>query len=530
MSTQIQSLPSTRTDLQPRHRSTPGRAPGRAPSTAFPGPSHWPAIIAQVRNHWGLFAVVALVVGAAIIAVAAQQSASLTGMVYAGSGVLALIVVAVTALLILDRRRSGDGGMPLDDEQKRVCQAEDRKRKLLDENREVVKDADAPPLTADGLTQELQQLRLVLHQAARYSTPTYYLDSRLNIIDWNVAFELIFSRILHKLRGRHVNHFIAELENCDAVFDHARDFTVKVEQGELPLIDMEPLVYQSDIYGTVRLEKVASQLTDPDAQLKAWAVALMIREIDWDRFHSDLLPRLHEHKLWSIYAVSYDAILLKFPPYSQLIQEVIGGVPREARHVMDLGAGTGNVSRALLQRGHRVTAVENNQAMLEKLFSKKLDPAGSRLILKKNSAATLGSFPDNSFDAIVAVNVLYALDDPLGCIRNVARILKPGGVFTLSTTTAETELDLLLTAIKDQLQKDDLYEANREHYQRVYELNKDIEIKLAKRHPRQAYEDWIQGSGFQICYRNPNAYVNAVTVFHARKSPAKPILDGKGPA
>src|SRR5262245_63868775 len=70
--------------------------------------------------------------------------------------------------------------------------------------------------------------------------------------------------------------------------------------------------------------------------------------------------------MWSIYSASFDRVLPKFPPYKTLIEDVIAVVPKGNLSVVDLGAGTGNVTRALLDRGHRVTAIESNLGMLDR--------------------------------------------------------------------------------------------------------------------------------------------------------------------
>src|SRR5262249_27010616 len=147
---------------------------------------------------------------------------------------------------------------------------------------------------------QLRLLRSVIHQAPRYSTPTYYLDVHLAIIHWNVAFEVIFRPILPRIRRRHVNFFIAELSNSADVFDHARKFTEEVRRGKLPLVDCEPLIYESQDYGSIEFEKIATQLTDENATLKAWSVALLPKQIDWEMYMRDLEQRLRDDKLWSI--------------------------------------------------------------------------------------------------------------------------------------------------------------------------------------------------------------------------------------
>ena len=149
------------------------------------------------------------------------------------------------------------------------------------------------------------RLRPVLHQVVQYTSPTYYLDANYHIVDWNIAFDLVFSRITNVLRGKHVNWLIAQLLNTEEVFSHAKLFSA----GSIPLVDLEPLYYMSGNYGNVRMLKIAVQLHDKKGEYRGWAVTLMIQEIPWDRFEKDLKERLNENKLWSVYAGSYDAVL-----------------------------------------------------------------------------------------------------------------------------------------------------------------------------------------------------------------------------
>jgi hypothetical protein len=59
---------------------------------------------------------------------------------------------------------------------------------VVDQYQDVVGALEAPPPPDAWYT----KLRPVLHQAAQYSVPTYYLDSNYHMVDWNAAFELIF--------------------------------------------------------------------------------------------------------------------------------------------------------------------------------------------------------------------------------------------------------------------------------------------------------------------------------------------------
>ena len=213
----------------------------------------------------------------------------------------------------------------------------------------------------------------MLHQAAMYSTPTYYLDTKLDVVDWNIAFDLMFDSITNKIRGKHVNWLIARLANHNEVFDHAKTFTENYQRtGVFPFVDVEPLEYDSQRYGSVRLTKIATQLHNTEGQFKGWSIALLVDKIE-DRtlFNEDLQERIGAEKMWSVYSASYDRVLNRFPPYQALIDEVIGVLrPRKDLYVADLGAGTGNVTAALVKAGHRVLAVENNEGMLDRFAEK----------------------------------------------------------------------------------------------------------------------------------------------------------------
>src|SRR5215469_18179402 len=370
-----------------------------------------------------------------------------------------------------------------------------QERQLTD-NQSRVKDAGSPLLSPEDEASQLHQLRSVIYQAPRYSTPTYFLDPHLAVVQWNVAFELIFRRILPKIRRCHVNAFIAELGNRKEVFEHGRKFTEKVKAGRLPLVDLEPLVYESADYGRVELTKIATQLTDGDATLKAWSVSLLVRKIDWESFLRDLDERLQEDCLWGVYATSYDAVLTRFEPYQRLIEQVVNGVPPDAARVLELGAGTGNVTKELLSRRYTVTAVENNPSMLEKMASKGLR-VNSKLTVLFDSVENCSFEDQGEFDAAVAVNVAYALDDPLGCFRRVSNALRPGGMFALSTTHSGTKLDALLTAIEDDLIASGRMEQYREHYERLVKVNRTIERTIAKRYSIHEYADWLKAMGFE---------------------------------
>jgi ubiquinone/menaquinone biosynthesis C-methylase UbiE len=362
------------------------------------------------------------------------------------------------------------------------------------------------------------QIRPVLHQSATYTTPTYWLDANLSILDWNPAFDLIFSEITPLLRYRHVNDFIARLANYEAVFNHGRAFTRRVHAGQSPTCDTETLLYRSSRYGDVAMLKVAAQLHDSDGNLKGWAVSLLPRQLDWDSFQRDLESRISEVKLWEGYAPSYDKILLGFPPYQQLLRDVASAVPDTANKVLDGGSGSGNIADLLLRRGFDVTSLEPNAAMISKMRERRFDPIRHKVLkASAEDLEKLRGIENCSFDAVTLSNVLYCVDDPFACLTGIHRVLKPDGMIGLSTTHEGVSLDRLLAAIKRYLVTNGTYEKLRDDYDRVYESNKTIERTIARRVSADKYRQMVKAAGFEITRDEEFTYEGAVMLLHARR-------------
>lgn len=102
-------------------------------------------------------------------------------------------------------------------------------------------------------------------------------------------------------------------------------------------------------------------------------------------------------------------------------------VPRTARHVLDLGAGTGKLTRLLATVGAsiKVTAVEPSEQMREQLAA---TVPGARVL-----AGSAESIPldDASVDAVVVGHAWHWFD-PDRAVPEAARVLKPGGTLALA--------------------------------------------------------------------------------------------------
>jgi ubiquinone/menaquinone biosynthesis C-methylase UbiE len=102
-------------------------------------------------------------------------------------------------------------------------------------------------------------------------------------------------------------------------------------------------------------------------------------------------------------------------------------------NVLEVGFGCGvGIQRAaaLASRG-RVAGIELSEAMLKE--ARRLNAAAiaeGRVDLAQGNVTSL-PFADDTFDEVFAVNVHYFWEDPLAALREIRRVLKPGGRMAL---------------------------------------------------------------------------------------------------
>ena len=109
-------------------------------------------------------------------------------------------------------------------------------------------------------------------------------------------------------------------------------------------------------------------------------------------------------------------------------------LPAGARRILDLGAGTGKLTRALLHRGLEVTAVDPSAGMLAEL--RRVLPGVPAL----TGSAEAIPLPDHSVDAVV-VGQAWHWVDPDRAVPEVARVLTPGGRLGLIWNVRDGRVD-----------------------------------------------------------------------------------------
>jgi 2-polyprenyl-6-hydroxyphenyl methylase/3-demethylubiquinone-9 3-methyltransferase len=97
--------------------------------------------------------------------------------------------------------------------------------------------------------------------------------------------------------------------------------------------------------------------------------------------------------------------------------------------VLDLGCGAGFLANYLAARGHEVTGVDTT---VENLVVAKLYDETRRVSYRRGDACEL-AFPEASFDAVCAMDLIEHVDKPEKLIAEASRVLRPGGTFVFHT-------------------------------------------------------------------------------------------------
>ncbi len=112
------------------------------------------------------------------------------------------------------------------------------------------------------------------------------------------------------------------------------------------------------------------------------------------------------------------------------------GVPLDAQAVVaDVGTGTGFVAAGLAARVGKVLGFDASPAMLE-VARKNL--AGLPNVELRQSAGDQLPLPDQALDAVFANMYLHHAPDPARAIRELARVLKPGGALCITDLDTHT--------------------------------------------------------------------------------------------
>lgn len=133
---------------------------------------------------------------------------------------------------------------------------------------------------------------------------------------------------------------------------------------------------------------------------------------------------------WKGQARRYDGAIRvlnrRFEEMAGRVSELVDG----RGEVLELAAGTGLVTQKIAPVVTRLVATDRSDAMLEILRGRMADVPGVEI---RSADALALPFADDSFDALVAANLLHLLPNPALALAEMRRVLRPRGLLCVPT-------------------------------------------------------------------------------------------------
>jgi len=109
-------------------------------------------------------------------------------------------------------------------------------------------------------------------------------------------------------------------------------------------------------------------------------------------------------------------------------------------HVLEIGFGNGDSIKKISQltKAGLVTGIDHSEIMLEKAKLLNEPEIISGLVELKFGEVPPLPYHDDAFDKILAVYVVYFWKNPLVVLKEINRVLKPGGLTAIYLSTKET--------------------------------------------------------------------------------------------
>ena len=140
----------------------------------------------------------------------------------------------------------------------------------------------------------------------------------------------------------------------------------------------------------------------------------------YEHVHGDIFNSIEQQRLHSMLREALKAVQT-------------GATPVKA---LDFGCGSGNLTRHLIDLGIFTVSADLSDDFLKEIRRKFSDTRLSDTL--KLNGVDLANVPDAQFDLVATYSVLHHVPDYLAIVKEMGRVIKPGGVLYIDHEVTET--------------------------------------------------------------------------------------------
>ncbi len=143
-----------------------------------------------------------------------------------------------------------------------------------------------------------------------------------------------------------------------------------------------------------------------------------------------------ERKFWDRFADTYDSFINRVfsKTYGSILKTLEADLD-STHKVLDIGTGTGIIPFHISSKVSSVVGIDISPEMIRVANQKQKKLSIQNVNFQVQDSYTL-TFPDKSFDVVIASNLLHLLYEPDRPLNEVKRVMKDNGIFIAPTLCA----------------------------------------------------------------------------------------------